>query len=95
MLGLKLKAVITITSTSRSIKAAVPAKVIPQLAAETNHDIYPNMSDYQNSRIIRSYLARRNDPSSTQTSSGGHDYIPIIVMSVIVVVIVVALLFLA
>ncbi|KAL7966673.1 hypothetical protein HDV63DRAFT_384552 [Trichoderma sp. SZMC 28014] len=52
------------------------------------------MSDHQmlwHSRITRaSYLIPRNDTSNTQSSSSGHDVIPIIIMSVIVAVIVVA-----
>ncbi|KAL7918084.1 hypothetical protein ACQKWADRAFT_331151 [Trichoderma austrokoningii] len=92
--------VITIADTSRGIKAAAPAKIFLQAAAVTSHDRHPNMSDYPisfHSRITRaSYLARRNDTSDAQTSSGSsHDYIPIIVMSVIVLVIVMALILLA
>lgn len=87
------------TATFCGIKAAVPAKIILQTAADTKHDIYPKMSDYQtlsHSRIARAfYLVPRNDTSDTHTSSVNHDYVPIIIMSVIVVVIVVALLLLA
>lgn len=46
------------TDTSRGIKAAVPASIIPQTAVETNHDIYPqyerlpDVISFQDSEII-------------------------------------------
>jgi hypothetical protein len=73
--------------------------MFPQIATETNHDIYPKMSDHHmllQSRIVRAYhLAPRNETNDTHTSSASRDYVPIIAMSVIVVVIVVAMVLLA
>ncbi|ETR98495.1 hypothetical protein M419DRAFT_38503 [Trichoderma reesei RUT C-30] len=48
------------------------------------------------SRIVRSAsLARRNDTDVTPSSTTGHDYIPIIVMTVIVIAIIIILFILA
>ncbi|UKZ96293.1 uncharacterized protein TrAFT101_011091 [Trichoderma asperellum] len=87
------------TGISRGIKAAVSAKTFSQNCGGNKSRYTHNMSDNQmsfHSRITRSsYLDRRNDTSETQTSSGSHDYVPIIAMSVIVVVIIIALVLLA